>query len=197
MLPILPNTIQTISSMAYPNKVIRNIKTGQDIRFIKTGRETNGELLEMEASFAPHSMEPAAHYHPKQAEDFTVLQGAITVRLNGKVSVLKAGDSLHIPPNAVHAMWNSTSQKAVVNWKVKPALNTDHLLETGVGLANDTNTTEKGMPGVLQMALLAQRYSDVYRLAKPSYAVQRIMFGLLSPIARLAGYRSEYKKYID
>ena len=183
--------------MAYPNKVIRNTKTGQDIRFIKTGKETNGELLEMEASFAPHSVEPAAHYHPHQAEDFTVLEGALTVRLNGKVSVLKPGDSLHIPANAVHAMWNSANQKAIVNWKVKPALNTDHLLETGVGLANDTNTTEKGMPGVLQMALLAQRFSNVYRLAKPPYAVQRILFGLLTPIAYLAGYKSEYKKYID
>jgi len=183
--------------MAYPNKVIRNTKTGQDIRFIKTGKETNGELLEMEASFAPNSVEPAAHYHPRQAEDFTVLAGAITVRLNGKVSVLRTGDSLHIPANAVHAMWNSASHKAVVNWKVKPALNTDHLLETGVGLANDTNTTEKGMPGVLQMALLAQRFSNVYRLARPPYVVQRIVFALLTPFAYLAGYRSQYKKYID
>lgn len=183
--------------MAYPNKVIRNTKTGQDIRFIKTGKETNGELLEMEASFAPHSVEPAAHYHPHQAEEFTLLEGALTVRLNGKVSVLKPGDTLYIPPKAVHAMWNSANQKAVVNWKVKPALNTDHLLETGVGLANDTNTTEKGLPGVLQMALLARRFSNVYRLAKPSYTVQRILFGVLAPIARLAGYKSEYKKYIN
>jgi quercetin dioxygenase-like cupin family protein len=183
--------------MAYPNKVIRNTKTGQDIRFIKTGKETNGELLEMEASFTPHSIEPAAHYHPRQTEDFTVLAGALTVRLNGKVTVLKAGDSLHIPSSAVHAMWNSSNQKTIVNWKVKPALNTDHLLETGVGLANDTDTTEKGMPGVLQMALLAQRFSDVYRLAKPPYVVQRVLFAVLTPFAYLAGYRAEYKKYID
>jgi len=183
--------------MAYPNKVIRNTKTGQDIRFIKTGKETNGELLEMEASFAPNSVEPVAHYHPLQAEDFTVMEGALTVRLNGKVSLLKVGETLHIPPKAVHAMWNSSGKKALVNWKVKPALHTDQLLETGVGLANDTNTTEKGMPGMLQMALLAQRYSREYRLAKPSYLLQRLLFGVLSPFAYLAGYRSTYKKYID
>ena len=183
--------------MAYPNKVIRNTKTGQDIRFIKTGKETNGELLEMEASFSPYSVEPAAHYHPMQAEDFTVLEGSLMVRLNDKVSIIKAGDTLHIPARAVHAMWNHTGQKTVVNWKVKPALNTDHLLEMGVGLANDTNTTEKGMPGVLQMALLAQRFSNVYRLAKPPFIAQQILFGILSPVARLAGYKSEYKKYID
>src|SRR5687768_3928206 len=106
--------------MAYPNKVIRNTKTGQGIRFIKTGKETNGELLEMEASFAPHSVEPAAHYHPQQAEDFTVIQGSLMVRLNGKVSIIKAGDTLHIPAKAVHAMWNHSGQRTVVNWKVKP-----------------------------------------------------------------------------
>jgi quercetin dioxygenase-like cupin family protein len=183
--------------MAYPNKVIRNSKTGQEIRFIKTGKETNGELLEMEASFAPHSMEPAAHYHPRQAEDFTVLEGSLMVRLNGKVTIVKAGDTLHIPANAVHAMWNSSGQKTLVNWKVKPALNTDHLLEMGVGLANDTNTTEKGMPGVLQMALLARRFSNVYRLAGTPYVAQQILFGVLAPIAWVAGYKSEYKKYID
>ncbi|GAB4492518.1 MAG: hypothetical protein OHK0019_14590 [Saprospiraceae bacterium] len=42
-----------------------------------------------------------------------------------------------------------------------------------------------------------QGFSREFRLTKPKLWVQRLVFGVLSPFAWLAGYRSTYKKYLD
>lgn len=183
--------------MAYKNKIIQNTKTGQDIHFIQTGRETNGLLLEMETTYHARSLEPALHYHPVQEEDFIVLAGELTVRIDGRVQQLKTGDRLHVPARKAHAMWNNSDNATVVNWKVRPAKDTDVLLETGTGLANDGKVNKKGMPPILQVALLVSRFSGVFRLAKPSWLLQQFIFVPLIPVAWLCGYRSVYKKYID
>ena len=183
--------------MAIKNKIICNPVTGQDIKFLQTGAETGGNLLEMVTTYNAYSQEPAAHYHPDQTEDFTVVSGQLSVRLDGQLQTLRPGEMLHIPANRVHAMWNNTNDKTIVNWKVRPALHTDHLLETVTGLATDGKTNKQGMPNLLQVALVANRYNRVFRLAKPPYGIQKIIFLLLTPFAYLSGYRPTYKKYLD
>src|ERR687885_2119937 len=123
--------------MAFKNKFIRNTLTGQSFRFLKTAKDTNGELLEMESAYQPHSPEPAPHFHPQQTEDFTIVSGELTVRLNGQVTIYKQGDKLHVPPMTVHSMWNASGTETVVNWQVRPALDTEFFFETLTGLAND------------------------------------------------------------
>jgi quercetin dioxygenase-like cupin family protein len=183
--------------MAYPGKVISNSKTGQSIKFIKTGKETNGQLLEMVSNFKAHSVEPVQHYHPYQQEDFIILSGELSVRMNDEIKVLKQGKTLHIPINVAHSMWNNSNTDAIVNWKVRPAMDTEYLLETGTGLANDGKVNDKGMPNILQVALMANKFSNVYRLTKPPYLLQKVLFILLTPIAYLMGFKPMYKKYID
>lgn len=183
--------------MAYKGKIINNKKTGQQISFIQTSDDTGGELLEMESLFQPHSTEPVAHYHPLQDEYFTVLEGELCVRINNGIKILTQGDILRIKKNQVHSMWNGSSKTTRVNWKVMPALDTEYFLENGIGIANEKKTDKKGMPGLLQIALLANRFSHVYRVAKPSYAIQKILFTLLTPFSYLAGYRSCYKEFVD
>jgi quercetin dioxygenase-like cupin family protein len=166
--------------MAFKNKIIHNPKTRQYIRFLQTGKDTNGRLLEMEATFSEHSKEPAPHYHPYQVEDFTVLSGELTVRMDGQLKAVKQGGTLHVPKNKIHSMWNNSDSKTIVNWKVQPAMHTDHFLETATGLANDGKTKDNGMPNLLQVALMANKYANVFRLAKPPFAVQKILFIILT-----------------
>jgi quercetin dioxygenase-like cupin family protein len=183
--------------MAIHGKVITNAQTRQSIRFIKTSRDTHGQLLEMESVYLAQSKEPASHYHPRQEEDFLVLEGELTVAINGQVKKLKTGDVLHIPAGTHHAMWNNSNMNTIVNWRVRPALNTEYMLETIYGLASDGKTNQQGMPGIWQIAITANQFGNEFRLSKPPFAVQKIIFGLLSPIAYLFGYRAIYKRYID
>jgi quercetin dioxygenase-like cupin family protein len=183
--------------MAYKGKVISNPKTGQLIKFIQTSKDTNGSLLEMESVFQPYSAEPAKHYHPLQEEQFIVLEGIITVRLNGKVKKLSKGERLTISPNSVHSMWNETGSRTLVNWKVSHALDTEYFFETAMGIATNQQTNNLGMPKLLQVSLLANKYSHVFRLAKPPFILQQIIFAILKPVALLARYKSFYKEYIN
>ena len=183
--------------MAFRNKEITNPVTGQMIKFLQTTKDTNGALLEMISTYRSFSQEPPIHYHPYQAEDFRVTEGELTVRINGEKKILQAGDSLHVAPNVAHTMWNGSRKKAVVHWKVYPARDTEYLLETTIGLACDGKTNETGMPGFLQIALLMSRFSDVFRLKKPPYIIQKIIFTMARPIGYLLGYRSTYRHHID
>jgi quercetin dioxygenase-like cupin family protein len=183
--------------MAYRNKFISNHVTGQSIKFIQVANDTNGSILEMETQYQAYSKEPVAHYHPFQQETFTVTSGELTVRMDGKLKTLKAGETLFIAENKVHAMWNSSGNITTVNWKIQPAKDTEYFLETAMGIAADGKLDKKGMPPFLQVALMANKFSGEFRLAKPPFAIQKILFGLLSPVARLLGYRATYKKYLD
>jgi Uncharacterized conserved protein, contains double-stranded beta-helix domain len=181
--------------MAYRNKVIINPVVGLRIRFLQTANDTEGRVLEMEAAYSPASKEPPQHYHPLQEEEFTIINGEMNVRIDGLLRVLKQGDSLHIPSNKSHSMWNNSEGESVVNWKVTPALTTEYLLETFAGLAIDGKTDQRGKPKFLQIVLIADKYAQVLRLSKPPYVVQRIVFFILTPFAYIAGYKPVYKKY--
>jgi quercetin dioxygenase-like cupin family protein len=183
--------------MAVPQKIIKHPQTGQAIRFLRTTKDTKGALLLMESSFARRSKEPPPHYHPHQEEWFTVTRGSISVRMNGEVKIYRQGSSFHVPANTVHSMWNHSNDMAIVNWKVSPAMNTEYLFETVIGLAREGRTNEKGQPPLLQASLIMNRYRNEFRLAKPSYPLQRVVFGLLSPVALLMGYRSRYDDFLD
>ena len=183
--------------MAYKGKVLKNPVTGQDITFLKTSKDTGGRLLEMESVYATISKEPVAHYHPAQEEDFKVIEGELSVRMDGVLKVYKAGEQFYVPKGTVHSMWNASAGKTVTNWQVRPAMNTEYLLETANGLVNDGKTTADGKPGLLQIALIAKEFGSVFRLAKPPYIVQRILFALLTPFAYLAGYKGVYQEYLD
>jgi hypothetical protein len=65
------------------------------------------------------------------------------------------------------------------------------------GLARDGKTDAKGMPNILQLAVFAREFEDVVYFTNPPRSVQKILFGVLAPIARLLGYRGSYAKYIE
>jgi quercetin dioxygenase-like cupin family protein len=183
--------------MAYKNKIIYNPHNKQEVKFLRTSKDTGGRLLEMEATYNAPGSEPVSHYHPIQEEFFTVISGKVNVRINGDVKILSTGEDLHIPSNTIHSMWNEQEGKTVVNWVVKPALQTEYFMETAYGLAAEGLVNKKGMPHILQSALMISRFSNIFRLAKPPHIIQRLVFGLLTPFAYLAGYRPTYKRYID
>jgi hypothetical protein len=64
------------------------------------------------------------------------------------------------------------------------------------GLAQDGRVDRRGMPNFLQLVVFAREFSDVVRFTQPPRLVQRVLFGLVAPFARLLGYRGSYPKYL-
>jgi hypothetical protein len=50
----------------------------------------------------------------------------------------------------------------------------------------------KGMPNLLQMSLIGREFADTVQFKSPPPAVQKVVFGLLAPVAHARGYRATY-----
>lgn len=181
--------------MASAGKIIFNPKNCQLINFVQTTMDTAGKLLEMKVTFHPKSIVPPLHYHPFQTEFFRIISGELTVRTKSETFLLKQGDTLEIPPNTSHSMWNHSPQKTIVNWQVQPALQTEYFLETLFGLAGDNKTNSSGVPSFLQKILTANKYRDSLRLTNPPFFFQKMVFALVSPIAAMCGFKPDYERY--
>src|SRR5262249_28974572 len=111
---------------------------------------------------------------------------------DGQRSVLHAGESAHIDPGVWHDWWNETHTDTVVRVEITPGERFGLMIETMFGLARERHVNSKGMPNTLQLALTAHEFSAVFVFRKPPPAVQRLMFGALTPIATRRGYRATY-----
>jgi quercetin dioxygenase-like cupin family protein len=132
------------------------------------------------------------HRHPGIIERFTVLDGELTIKRDGQVSILGQGESATIASNVWHDWWNASDRDARVRVEVTPGERFAHMIETFFGLARLGYTDAQGMPYLLQLSLCARDFRDVIVFRSPPLAVQRIIFGGLAPIARWRGYRATY-----
>src|SRR6516225_9470557 len=132
------------------------------------------------------------HMHPALVERFSVREGELTVLLDGRKSVLGAGDQAEIQPGVWHDWWNEGDRTAIVRVEITPGERFTHLLETLFGLAREGHVNKRGMPHPLQLALLATEFSDIIVFRKPPTIVQRPLFGIIAPLARRRGYRATY-----
>jgi len=147
-----------------------------------------GELV-WEARYPAHSPEPPPHYHPRQRERMEVVAGRLHSRVGGVERVLAQGEVLEIPVGTPHAMWTE-DEPATTLWHTVPSLRTREFMRKLYRLAADGRTDARGVPNLLQAAVLFSAYADEIRLVHPPALVQRIVFGVLAPIARLLGYRA-------
>ena len=96
------------------------------------------------------------HLHPSIVERFTPLEGELTLKRNGKTSILPCGETAVIEPGVWHDWWNATDRDIRVRVEVTPGERFMHMIETFFGLARLGHTTSKGMPYPLQIALCAR-----------------------------------------
>jgi len=165
--------------------------------FRRTAAETDGALLEIEATFTPRESPPPVHAHPRQTETFDVLDGTLRVHIGGRERDYGAGERFVVPPGTPHTMRAVGSAPARAVWRIEPALRTQTFFETLWGLARDGKTDRRGVPNPLQAAVALHAYRDEFRLASPPAWAQRVAFGALAPLGRLLGYRARYARYSD
>ena len=177
--------------MANPGDEIIDLKGGKII-FKETAATSDGRLLEIEAVYPANSELPPEHYHPYQEERFQVLEGTIRAIVNGQDKLYQPGQKFTIPPRTPHSMHNVSSEEGRVIWQTRPAMKTEFFHETIRKLSKDSNLSTNERPSVLQLAVIFREYKDEFRLKKPPYLIQSILFGILSPIGRLRGYKARY-----
>lgn len=155
----------------------------RELLFVETGSDTAGQRLTMEALYPPRTSYPPAHFHPEQDERFTVLAGALTVRLDGVERRYRPGETVQIPRGVAHTMHNAEPDETRVRWEVMPALRTAGFF---AAMAAEQPGTGK-FARLTRLATIMREHRREIALTKPPLVVQRTLFGLLSTFDRRAG----------
>ncbi len=135
--------------------------------------ERDPGALVAEVRYAAAGDPPPAHLHPAQDEHFEVLEGEITVELDGRRQTLRADETIDIPRRTGHQMWNAhPTDPARVRWTTTPALRTEQWWA-----ALDRMT---GRPTLVSFAPLLREYRDVFRLTAPPQWIAQPLFAALS-----------------
>jgi quercetin dioxygenase-like cupin family protein len=173
-------------------EVFENSLTGERATLLELPFGNSDEHATAELTALVGARVVGEHLHPAIVERFTVLEGELTVKRDGKTSILREGQTATIEPGVWHDWWNAGDRDALARVEVTPGVRFAHMLETLFGLARLGHTNKKGLPDPLQLSLFAQEFSDVIVFRKPPPGVQRVIFGALAPIARRRGYRATY-----
>jgi mannose-6-phosphate isomerase-like protein (cupin superfamily) len=119
--------------------------------------------FEVEAFYRPGGSPPPAHLHPDQDERFTVLEGAMRVRVDGEESELPTKGETTILRGQVHQMWNPHEEPARVRWVTTPGGRTEQWFRVLDGLFREDGEIAEGRE--VDFGALLEEYADVFRLA--------------------------------
>ena len=176
-------------------KTVRNPVIGHWVTFLQIGAQTNGELLQIEYGVVEPENKPAIplHMHLKCTERFEVVEGQLGVILDGERRVLGMGEQQLILPGTPHTFWNAGDSELRFITDVRPAGELQTYWETVFGLAADGKVNAKGMPNLLQLAVVAPK-ADSYDPHVPIILTKLLVF-ILGGIGRLLGYKAKYPQY--
>ncbi len=138
-----------------------NPVSGTRMLFRATAASTDGDHVEVDATYPPHSAPPPRHLHPAQAERFTVLAGLLSTVVDGVPRVLGVGEVLDVAAGVVHTMSGAADTETVVRWRTTPALRTDSLHCELWQAAADADWR----PDPMALFAVVQRYPDEFRFA--------------------------------
>lgn len=177
-------------------EIYENPVTGECAQVRVGTLESGGEELVADLRIRAGGAVMGEHYHPEIEERFTVLRGLVAFRLDGRMEIAEIGHQVIVPPGMAHDWWNAGEEDAVVRVEIRPGARFETMIRNAYGLAQDGKTDAKGLPDLLQMALFAREFDDVVRFTRHPRWVQRVLFGILAPVAKLMGYRGSYPKYL-
>ena len=171
---------------------VRNPVTGVTVR------EADVEGWDVEIRLAPGARGPAEHVHRTIEERFEVREGEVTFRVDGRERALGPGTEVRVSPGTAHAFGNGTDAEAVLLGRTVPESDElGRVVATLFGLAREGKTDERGRPGFLQGAVIAEAALDETYFAGVPYGVQRAVGRVFGPVGRALGYRATYDRYLE
>ena len=136
-----------------------NPKAGTKTVFTATAESTDGDYVEIEATYPPNSSPPPLHLHPSQDETFTVLAGSLHGVCGEEEFTITVGDVLEVKRGTPHKMW-ATGDGAVTRWRTAPAQRTGEMFCAMWEVARDNDWE----PGPMQLFEVISGFGDEFCL---------------------------------
>ena len=161
---------------------------GSSFFIVESAADSEGRRIEFEITTTPGSMGPPKHFHPCQEESWKVLEGELSVFVDGEWRTLGEGESLSIPPNTVHTLRNRSSGVVRFRDVHEPALDFEDYIETLHRQAAAGKMTSRMTPSTLiHGAMVLHRHRTTQLSAS---AAQRAAETVLSVVGRALGFRT-------
>jgi mannose-6-phosphate isomerase-like protein (cupin superfamily) len=182
-----------------------NPKQGQRVRFLTLPAETGGRGFTLEYVYRPFSGETAvpAHIHTAARETFEILSGEARYRVGAKEGRVGRGEKVVLPAGVAHMHpWSVSAEELHVRQTTEVdrpdsagLVASLQALVTLFGLATAGKVNDKGLPNLLQLAVLIRSTMPATYIAGIPIVVQRTLFGGLARLGAAAGYRTAYPAY--
>ena len=161
--------------------------------FLETSEETGGIRTLAELEVAPGG-QVTPHYHLTYSERFKVLEGQLTVEIDGDRHELEPGDEAVAAIRSLHAWSNPGEVRSIVQVELRPgSAGFEDGLRIAYGLAADGLVRKNGVPRNPLHAALVLQMGEI-RLPPGGYAVLQRVLGLLARVARWRGVDRELER---
>jgi mannose-6-phosphate isomerase-like protein (cupin superfamily) len=168
----------TPSTLKMPN--------GSSFTIIESTTDSGGTRIEFEATLPAQTKGPPAHFHPKQDEGWRVLDGELTLTINGEQRTLASGEALTITPGTVHTFANRGTTAVRFRDIHTPALDFQQYMETLDRLTRARKLTDHGGPSsLIHGAMVLYRHRTTQLSASRA---QRVAETLLAQLGRALRY---------
>lgn len=165
--------------------------------FHQTFLKRENGLAWLELVLEPYAPGPPEHIHTTFPEKFIVSEGTLSLMVNGEKKTLRAGDTLLVSPGTPHKPFNETNSRVVIKGPLTPEHGIPEqftvFLTQAYGFFDESESNNHPPKALLQMSRFSPKYDSW--LASPPVPLQKALFFVIGPTARLLGYRTYYEKY--
>jgi len=152
--PTIPrDNLERSLTLAKPDSLPHVGLVGDTYTITVAGEETDGRFCVIDM-YIPPGGGPPPHRHDFE-ETFILLEGEMEATFRGNKSIVRAGDTLHIPANAPHQFHNAFAGPVRLLCICSPAGQEKFFMEVGVPVA--TRTTAPPKPGEKEQAAFIEK----------------------------------------
>jgi quercetin dioxygenase-like cupin family protein len=160
---------------------------GTSFLIVESAADSGGQRIEFEITMAPGAQGPPKHFHPRQHESWTVLEGELCVFGDDEWRTLTEGKTSSIPPATVHTLRNRSGGVVRFRDVHEPALDFQDYIEALSREASAGTMTDRMTPSTLIHGAMVLRQHRTTQLSASS--AQRAAETALSLVGRALGWR--------
>ena len=191
-LVVFPENKPDVSTYFKPGQVFYSQAEG----FRQTVVKQENGFVYCSLEIEPYAPGPPKHIHSGFDENIEIENGELSIWIDGEIKKIRPGETLHVPKGTPHQPFNETPDTIRLKGTMPFPEEFAFSLVQVYGLMDNDPDFGK-LPKTLFMLAPIQQGGgfDSYLADGPPIFVQKITSFLLTPAARLMGYRSYYKEY--
>jgi quercetin dioxygenase-like cupin family protein len=162
---------------------------GTTFVLVQSAQDTKGERVEFEIMLQPGAPSPPPHFHPRQTEKWHVIEGTLSVQIDGDWRELAAGESVTMSPGQVHTLRNRSNGVVRVRDVHVPAGDFQEYIETLHHLSEAGKLKNlRHLPTLIHLSMLVSEHRRRQGQVTASRA-QRVGESVLAGVGRLLRFR--------